>query len=637
MVGLATPDQVEAAAETGLFATITRQAITGAHFERFTPEQQSIVAIWNAGLSPEVRELRRDRSELGKSWGAAGRDAPGPSSPYDVVRFRAELLRHLDLTEAEIQRRRQANREEPLTGAAFVAFERRLAEIYGDATIAYHLARLAAQLGPGFRDHLANLDQEFLNDFFEDEPTCWKMEGEIAVGVIFVESSRRGGPTFSSSDRSLLQTLAVDGLDWLAGQAPIPAQLTWVYDWQFLAIDVENKPEVAGADDFGLEAYWRNPAMGSVSFNGATYTPDWPGVGVYREDLRRHFSSKHAMAVFITPYANPWHGYAGGGRITLANHNDWGNWGIGTVDEILAHEVCHLFGAADEYVSDDDDASTPCSSCAGTFGCYAIPNGNCGECGHPQQDCIMSGNDRRLCAYTQGQIGWADLFVETTTGDVDWAGTDDTVWLDIGDRTFNLDTPNHDDRERGNVEGYALNYTAVTPADIKRVGIRKSEDGDNGGWRLQRVRLWNQGSLICDEDGINTWLEDDTRWWASARCGNLGEVINQLLVEVTTGDVAWAGTDDDVRLTLGGRSWDLDVPGRDDFERGDTNGFDLDPGLGLYRSMLNSIRIHKSPDGSNGGWRLGGLRIVANGQEVFNNQQINQWLEDDNRDWFGTI
>ena len=187
------------------------------------------------------------------------------------------------------------------------------------------------------------------------------------------------------------------------------------------------------------------------------------------------------------------------------------------------------------------------------------------------------------------------------------------------------------------VEGYALNYTAVMPSDIKRVGIRKSEDGDNGGWRLQRVRLWNQGSLICDEDNINRWLEDHTRWWVSDRCGNLGDVINQLQVEVTTGDVAWAGTDDDVRMTLGGRSWDLNDPDRDDFERGDTNGFALDPGIGLYRPMLSSIRIHKSPDGSNGGWRLGGLRIIANGQEIYNNQQINQWLEDDNRDWFGTI
>ena len=132
----------------------------------------------------------------------------------------------------------------------------------------------------------------------------------------------------------------------------------------------------------------------------------------------------------------------------------------------------------------------------------------------------MDGNSPRLCAYTQGQIGWADLFVELTTADTLWAGTDDTVWLDIGDRTFVLDNPNHDDREQNNVEGYALNYTGVVKADVKRVGIRKSADGFAGGWKLKRVRLWVRGELICDANNINQWLEDEYLWWASSSCGS---------------------------------------------------------------------------------------------------------------------
>ena len=101
--------------------------------------------------------------------------------------------------------------------------------------------------------------------------------------------------------------------------------------------------------------------------------------------------------------------------------------------------------------------------------------------------------------------------------------------------------------------------------------------------------------------------------------------------------MTWAGTDDDVTLYLGGRSWSLDNPSHDDFERGHTDTFDLDPGTGLYTSMLSQIRVHKSPDGFAGGWKFEGLEIIVNNATIYNNQSINKWLEDSDRDWFGVI
>ena len=68
----------------------------------------------------------------------------------------------------------------------------------------------------------------------------------------------------------------------------------------------------------------------------------------------------------------------------------------------------------------------------------------------------MNGNSQRLCGYTRGQIGWSDIFVELRTADEAWAGTDDDVWIDIGDHAFVLDTVDHDDRERDNIEGYPI-------------------------------------------------------------------------------------------------------------------------------------------------------------------------------------
>ena len=247
----------------------------------------------------------------------------------------------------------------------------------------------------------------------------------------------------------------------------------------------------------------------------------------------------------------------------------------------------------------------------------------------------MDRNSRRLCAYTRGQIGWATLFVETTTADETWAGTDDTVWIDIGDRQFELDTANHDDRERGNREGYAIWSPDLRRADIKRVLIRKSPDGFAGGWKLKRVRVWFGGSLICDQNNINRWLEDDHRWWVG--CITDRSLVSSLTVKITTADVSWAGTDDDVTVTLAGRSWNLDNEDHDDFERGDTNTFALDPQTSFYSSDIHSVRIHKSPDGFAGGWKLKGVEVIVNGTSIYNNQSINRWLEDDDRTWSASI
>lgn len=139
------------------------------------------------------------------------------------------------------------------------------------------------------------------------------------------------------------------------------------------------------------------------------------------------------------------------------------------------------------------------------------------------------------------------------------------------------------------------------------------------------------GNVICDQPRINKWLEDEDRTWVG--CVTDRELVNTLEVRITTADVLWAGTDDDVSITLAGRTWNLDNPWHDDFERGNTDSFALDPGTGLRSSDIHSVKIHKSPDGFAGGWRLKGVRIIANGTTLLDNQSINRWLEDNDRDW----
>ena len=60
------------------------------------------------------------------------------------------------------------------------------------------------------------------------------------------------------------------------------------------------------------------------------------------------------------------------------------------------------------------------------------------------------------------------------------------------------------------------------------------------------------------------------------------EPIRRLIVDIRTADERFAGTDDPVMLSIGGYSFPLDNPSRDDFERNRTDRFDLTlPGAGL--------------------------------------------------------
>jgi hypothetical protein len=625
----ATLEQVEAASDLGIFSAQLKGAMSKDHLARLNEEQLRVVQQWNTRFSPSYRRMTKDLSLEGRSWGDPEMETRPGFTAIDPEDFKQFLAEYEDKTGERLTPREPApskgkpEKQKRMSAKEFTDYEKRLREAYKDPTLAYHLARLGYRLEPRHRDLLLKLPQALIDALLErffSEAACWKMTGEISVGIVFVESSQSGGPKFSNTERNEICQEIFDGHSFLTEEHP-SGNLSWVYDTQFIKINVANG---SGDPD---EAYWRDPAMAQVNYFGNTYTAAWSSVADYREDMRIRNRSAHAIVIFVTPYANSWHGYAGSGRITLANKNNWGGWGRGTIDRITAHETSHLFGSADEY----SGSGTPCSSCASLHGCDRIPNGNCASCSHPHQDCVMDGNSRRICGYTRGHIGWGHIFLETTTDDVMWAGTDDDVWLDIGDRQFYIDTPDWDDRERGNVEGYALWSPGLTLADIKRIMIRKSPDGFAGGWRLKRVRVWYGGNLICEQNNINKWLEDDHRVWVG--CITARDIVSTLRVKVTTADVSWAGTDDDITLTLAGRDWDLDNEGHDDFERGNTDTFDLDPGSGLYVSDIHFVRIHKSPDGFAGGWKLKGIEIIVNGNSVYNNQSINQWIEDDHRTW----
>lgn len=489
----------------GVFSKQIKELPTG-----LSEEQKRIIEQWNFSFSREYQKIREDKTHEGKKWSAEGMHPPRSSSHADRELLKSELLKKLGITEAKFieQYKTKAAKMPKLEGKEFMKYERLLAEKYGDETVAYYLARMAADLRAEFQWVIANptpIVAEWLKPwviaFFES--ATWKLENEISVGIVFVESSLANGPTFSAADRLTLRQEIIDGLTWLSEYEP-KAKLSWVYDWQYTKIDVAN-----GIGD-PTEDYWRNPAMQKVNYNGKTYTGDMNGAIRYRSDMRIQNFSAHAIVIFVTPYANEWFAYANAswGRVTLAQKWNWGGWGLANINRILAHEVCHIFGATDEYTG----SGTPCSSCGGQYGAYKIPNGNCGTCATPHQVCLMDQNTLSICGYTQAHIGWSDIFVELTTANVVGAGSSDSVWLEVAGKQFLLDTPNFNDRQQGNREGYPLNYSGVGTNQITTIGVRKAADSAGGDWMLSRIRFWCNGTLMCDKT-VNQWLKNPNLYY----------------------------------------------------------------------------------------------------------------------------
>jgi hypothetical protein len=407
-----TDDKMNLVIDSGFFAKIYDGNISNEDITDMPAEAKEIAAAWNLSYISLLNQAKEALPNRGLSWGTEGFDEPRPHSELSEDFF-LKTLRERGMNQIESATLPDIRFSRERTINSFSTIERRLKERGIDETKVYHLSRLAL-VQPKLEEAIINLPQNVIDNLFKvdmtervnlgiamagpeegPEESCWRMNGEIAVGVVFVESAISGGPTFMSWERTTLRNEIQTGLNWLASQHPT-GNLSWVYDYQYVSINVGN-----GLDSW-TEDYWRNPAMQAVSYIGHSYSGDWIGVALYRNDMRSTNNSAHAIVIFVTPFATYWHAYAGNSRLTLCNRNNWGGWTIFNIDTITAHEVCHLFGAADEYTG----SGTPCTSCTTTHGCDNAPNGNCKACASPGVPCVMDQNALQICDFTQRQIGW---------------------------------------------------------------------------------------------------------------------------------------------------------------------------------------------------------------------------------------
>jgi Tectonin domain len=297
----------------------------------------------------------------------------------------------------------------------------------------------------------------------------------------------------------------LDGLTFLATADP-EAKVTFVFDWRDISVDAAP----GNGDDYeDFEAPWRNAALQKMGFPGSRQ-----GSILYVNSLRESLRTNWAYVAYFTKYPLHHFAYAGSERLVMAFSND--NWGSDRINQVFAHETCHIFGAADEY------ASSGCN-CDGS-GHHDVPNNNCENCNSAPVLCLMRANTLTLCEWTRGQLGWSTW--QKIGGSLKHVSVaaDGTVWgVNANDNIFRRDG---DTWTR--ISGALKQVSVGAASSVWGVNADdKIFQFNGGGWtqvagRLKHVSVAADGSVYGVNSQDEIYSRDGTSW--TQLLGALGQI-----------------------------------------------------------------------------------------------------------------
>lgn len=231
--------------------------------------------------------------------------------------------------------------------------------------------------------------------------------GSVAVSVVLPESTGAIDPdseNWDSARQSTVITKVVSALNWWVGQYPYSmAHLSFTYVYRF-GVPTGYEPIIHPKSEQGL---WISEVMTALGHT-ATASTIFTAVTAYDNELRDSQKTDWAFTIFVADSLNHtagefpdgWFAYAyiGGPFVVMTYGND--GWGIDRMDQVLVHEMGHIFRAGDEYCK----AGYSCCDATGYYGYLNVLNSNCGS----GVSCVMNDNSTVICPVTRQQLGWRD-------------------------------------------------------------------------------------------------------------------------------------------------------------------------------------------------------------------------------------
>ena len=231
--------------------------------------------------------------------------------------------------------------------------------------------------------------------------------GTCAISIVFLESDGSidtNTENWTAAEKSNVVSKCLGGMNWWASIYPYsvaPLSFTWIHEY-----DLPTGYEPITRSSF-KDYLWIIDALTHLGYP-CNVSNWWGALYDYINDLRHIHDTDWAFAVFVVDssadpdgnFTDDWFAYAyiNGPYIQMTYDND--GWGISRMDNVLAHEAGHIFGAGDEYCS-------PGYSCCNEnayYGYLDVQNTNCKQ----EPDCLMNDDTWDVCSVSREQLGWRD-------------------------------------------------------------------------------------------------------------------------------------------------------------------------------------------------------------------------------------
>jgi hypothetical protein len=261
------------------------------------------------------------------------------------------------------------------------------------------------------------------------------MIGRVVVGIVLPESNGVISPsleTWDATEITFVRQEVDQALQWWTQQAQsrgISLEFVVPPTHPITVATAYEPIRMIGLEPpFGQADIWISDTMAHLGYND-------PAMGFlqrvkkYDDDLRKAYQADWAFTIFAVNGTRDGDGLFAPGSWGIPNAVVTA-WAMGPgpyavvnnlsavaagwdnkyyLDNVVAHEIGHVFGAADEVWASGGDCA-PGHECTNKFGYLSVENQNCGSsCAINWPDCVMRVGDLvRICNYSAGQIGWRD-------------------------------------------------------------------------------------------------------------------------------------------------------------------------------------------------------------------------------------
>ncbi len=248
--------------------------------------------------------------------------------------------------------------------------------------------------------------------------------GSTYVIIVYVNQPGEDWENDWENDLVYMWDEVSSATNWMFSQSPSSSSLSFTQG--YYTADITTTP----TDFPNPNGYiWMEEAVESIGFSDTDY--DGTRIDNMLQAFQDTYNVDNTLIIFVPHMEGRSYAYRGIPKTAIYFYDKCFIFCTKEDYAVVAHEMLHLFGAADEYYQEHDGTGCGANSCWEPVSMSypplqsLYPNGNCERCNPNSVDCIMKNhnviksNPSAIEYYTKGQIGWWDYDGDTVVDPFD--------------------------------------------------------------------------------------------------------------------------------------------------------------------------------------------------------------------------